>query len=252
MTTTNGKRRNNKLPETVQTPDPTELVQSTEHLEQLLASDLPSQDTAVEGAVKPLEQAQATQETDTSLEADHEPTSLTETPLSAEELLKQAKQQSKKDGTVAEEAEQGEVGAQNTAIAPKTASSEVNAALTQAAQNLVQLNQEAKKKRIETGILEGLEDAKDLRLGKQLGTLLSLAEAEKTDVEELAQQLNNLRSHTDAQTVDAVTEAIKGLGIDLEAIREGKLESTEEKKPSPLGSMLSTKLPSKSGSFKIL
>ena len=173
--------------------------------------------------------------------------------LSAEELLSLPKQQTKKDAADAENVQFVENGGSDTAIAPQTATSEISAALTQAALNLVEANKEAKQKRIETGILEGLEDAKDIRIGKQLGTILSLTEADKVDAVELAEQLQNLRAHTDAETADVVTEALKGLGIDLNAIREGKQDPTETgKKKAPLGYTLSSNLPSKGSSFKIL
>ncbi|GEM_PF-3510336 len=252
-TTTNGKRKHNKVSEPTQTaPPPAELAQSTAELEELLNQDVVPPNKDAQTSVEPLKQDQEAQATDLSSEPTQELQTPLEKPLSADEILKQSKQQTQKDEPVDELPQAEDSDTQNTDLVPKTASSEVNAALTQAAQSLVELNQESKKKRIETGILEGIEDAKDIRLGKQLGTLLSLAEAERTDVEELAEQLDRLRSHTDTQTADVVTEAIKELGIDLNAIREGKPQETKEKKPSPLESTLSIKLPGKSSSFKIL
>ena len=250
-TTTNGKRKHGKASDFIQTQEPSQVAQSQEELEQLL-TDGSSSNEAATASVEPLEHQTATQQTDTTAEPSQDLPDPAAT-LSAEELLRQAKQQTKKDAANAENVQAEENAGSDTAIAPKTATSEIGAALTQAALSLVEANKEAKQKRIETGILEGIEDAKDIRIGKQLGTLLSLAEADKLDVEELSQQMQNLRVHTDVETADVVTEALKGFGIDLNAIREGNEDPAETgKKKAPLESILSNNLPSKNSSFKIL
>ncbi len=252
-TTTNGKRKHGKASDFIQTQEPSQVAQSQEELEQLLTDNGSSSNEAATASVEPLEHQTATQQTDTTAEPSQDLPDPTAATLSAEELLRQAKQQTKKDAANAENVQAEENGGSDTAIAPKTATSEIGAALTQAALSLVEANKEAKQKRIETGILEGIEDAKDIRIGKQLGTLLSLAEADKLDVEELSQQMQNLRIHTDVETADVVTEALKGFGIDLNAIREGNEDPAETgKKKAPLESILSNNLPSKSSSFKIL
>ncbi|WP_208344511.1 hypothetical protein, partial [Aetokthonos hydrillicola] len=107
--------------------------------------------------------------------------------------------------------------------------------------DLITASTQAKQQRIETGILQGYEKAKDIRVGEQLGTLLALTQAETVDVTELTEQLEKLRSHTDAQTADVVSNALKKLGI-----------NSEQAPPtSPLESTLSS-LPDKDSSFKIL
>ncbi len=251
-TTTNGKRKNHKS-DLHQPASPITLAQSTEELEQILANDNSTMNDVSQPSNEATDQIEDAAQPDSLSELSQELPNSAQTPLSAEELLRQAKQQSKKDLKEDEEEQVEGSGTQDTAIAPQTATSEISAALTQAALNLVEANKEAKQKRIETGIFEGLEDAKDIRIGKQLGTILSLTEADKVDAVELAEQLQNLRAHTDAETADVVTEALKGLGIDLNAIREGKQDPTETgKKKAPLGSTLSSNLPSKGSSFKIL
>jgi flagellar biosynthesis/type III secretory pathway protein FliH len=131
---------------------------------------------------------------------------------------------------------------QEQAIALKTASSELQQALGQAASDLITASTQAKQQRIETGILQGYEKAKDIRVGEQLGTLLALTQAETVDVTELTEQLEKLRAHTDAQTADVVSNAFKKLGISTD-------QATTP--TSPLESTLSS-LPDKDSSFKIL
>lgn len=240
MTTTNnnGRRKNGKTTEFT----PTELAQSAEQLEQLLTQEPESHsDTVTTASEQPLEATQ----TNLPIEPSQQTPETTQTPVSAEDLLRQAKQQTKQDIS-SETSTTGEaaVETEDTAIAPKTASSEMELALGQAAKDLIELSKQAKQQRLETGIREGFEKAKDIRVGEQLGTLLALAQSESIDASELSEQLEKLRAHTDAETANIVSEALKKLAIN---------SSVSEVKKSPLESTLfKGRLPSKNNSFKIL
>ncbi len=234
-TNNNGRRKNGKTTEFT----PTELAQSTEQLEQLLAKEPESHPEPVTKA------SEQPPETKPSIESSQQAPETTQTAVSAEDLLRQAKQQTKQEvSSETSNSEEPAVETEDTAIAPKTASSEMELALGQAAKDLIELSKQAKQQRLETGIREGFEKAKDIRVGEQLGTLLALAQSESIDASELDEQLEKLRAHTDAETANIVSEALKKLGIN---------SSVAEVKKSPLESTLfKGKLPSKNNSFKIL
>jgi hypothetical protein len=255
MTTTNGKRKNGNGNSSAKTAEmPTQIAQSTEQLEGLLSKTENKPETTenkTETTESKAEQTPETVKEEPIQNTQEQPSDAPQPQVSAEDILKQAKQQAKQAETKAERESQlqetseptDETGEQGGAIAPKTATSEMGLALGDAAKSLIENSQQAKQQRLETGIREGYEQAQDIRTGRQLGTLLALAESEHIDAVELDEQLEKLRQHTDAQTANVVSEAIKKLGIG----------NQKKEVKSPLESTLSKgRLPSKGNSFKIL
>ena len=116
------------------------------------------------------------------------------------------------------------------------ASDKVNEATANAAQQLVKADKAAKKVRIQSGIQQGEQDAKDIRQGYQIGLLKGLTKAKVEDTIELASQLGALQDFTNEET-EIDLEEEEGESDPLEAL----LELSE----------LSNKMTPPSESFKI-
>lgn len=90
----------------------------------------------------------------------------------------------------------------------KKASDTLASKTSQQAQELIKADKRSKQQRLETGIREGIEDAKDIRKGYQLGLLYGLTKSKERDSQELDEQLQKLRQHTDASMGDELQQAL--------------------------------------------
>lgn len=90
----------------------------------------------------------------------------------------------------------------------KKASDTLASKTSQQAQELIKADKRSKQQRLETGIREGIEDAKDIRKGYQLGLLYGLTKSKERDSTELDEQLQKLRQHTDASMGDELQQAL--------------------------------------------
>lgn len=115
-------------------------------------------------------------------------------------------------------------------IAPRSTSQVVGEATARAAQSLVKANQKAAQERLQTGLREGYEDAKDFRKGYQLGLLKGVTDAKQKDSTEFSQQLEKLRQHTDIEGGQDIDQILGKMGLSLETEQTGQ----ENKEETPL------------------
>lgn len=130
----------------------------------------------------------------------------------AEELLKQAKAQ-----TIAHKQESVEEPDQNnnssTSAIAQSAKSEIETAVAEQAEALVEAENQARQTYTEAGITKGLKAAGVIRQGFQIGLLTGLTEATKTDAKELVEQLELLDVHIDAESTDSTKNLLEQLGV---------------------------------------
>ncbi|MBO3464139.1 hypothetical protein G7B40_001510 [Aetokthonos hydrillicola Thurmond2011] len=181
MTTTNsnGAKRNGKAKTAITEPATT--TDQLEQLEQMLAE---------EPKETPQETAQAP-----------EPTS--------EQLLQQAKQETR--AAKPQEEEKPDPTPTTGGGEITTATSQIEGAIAQSAQKLVQIEEQARTARVQMGFELGQQEAQDIRQGHQLGLLTALVQAKAQDTNDLAEQLQALRQHTDGTTSTAINSLLQGL-----------------------------------------
>ena len=136
-------------------------------------------------------------------------------------------------------------------IAPRTTSSAVSEATARAAQNLVKANQQAAQERLQTGLREGYEDAKDFRKGYQLGLLKGVTDAKRTDSTEFSQQLEKLRTHTDIEGGQDIDQILGKMGLSLETEQPGQ-ENQEETPLDIFSRLVDSSLPTDKETLNIL
>lgn len=164
----------------------------------------------------------------------HAPQVDEQTQQQIDDVLKGAK----KSSEPAEEKPKKPKAAKNeSAIAP--ASEQVSGKLANQAQALVEADKQAKKARIQAGVREGLEQAKDIREGRQYGVLAGLTQATIEDTRGIIEQLKVLSQHSDA-TNDL---------SDVFSLVEGEKDPLEELKVAAID--LVPSLPSSRQAFKI-
>ncbi|MBD2730926.1 hypothetical protein H6G96_32565 [Nostoc sp. FACHB-892] len=132
----------------------------------------------------------------------------------AEELLKQAKAQTNahKQESV-EEPDQGEGSEFPPSAIAQSAKSEIETAVAEQAEALVEAEKQARQTYTEAGITKGLKAAGVIRQGFQIGLLTGLTEATKTDAKELVEQLELLDVHIDAESTDSTKNLLEQLGV---------------------------------------
>ncbi len=104
-----------------------------------------------------------------------------------EEVLRAAKAASQQ-AQQSEPSSSSSSAEQSSRAIEKTVTSELQQATSEAAKELVDANSQALQERLQIGVREGLEDAKDIRKGYQLGLLKGLTQAKQTDTRELGEQ----------------------------------------------------------------
>ncbi len=164
---------------------------------------------------------------------------------SPEEVLRAAKAASQKAQESEPEPSSSEAPQSSGAI-EKTVSSELQQATNDAAKELVDANSQALQERVQIGVREGLEDAKDIRKGYQLGLLKGLTQAKQTDTRELGEQLQALRSHTDTQAQSDVSESLTQLNKTV------KKEDLEESPLELVNRLVKESAPTQNEGFRIL
>ncbi len=169
---------------------------------------------------------------------------------SAEEVLRAAKAASQKAQEQATESPSSEPSSseapQSSGAIEKTVSSELQQATSDAAKELVDANSQALQERVQIGVREGLEDAKDIRKGYQLGLLKGLTQAKQTDTRELGEQLQALRQHTDQKAQSEVEESLTQLNKTVKA------EDLEESPLELVNRLVKESAPKQSENFRIL
>ncbi|KAB8333589.1 hypothetical protein SD80_012390 [Scytonema tolypothrichoides VB-61278] len=136
-------------------------------------------------------------------------------------------------------------------IAPRSTSQVVGSATAKAAQNLVKANQKAAQERLQTGLREGYEDAKDFRKGYQLGLLKGVTDAKQKDSTEFSQQLEKLRQHTDIEGGQDIDQILGKMGLSLETEQTGQ-ENKEETPLDIFSRLVDSSLPTDDETLNIL
>ncbi|MBW4628260.1 MAG: hypothetical protein KME49_22790 [Brasilonema octagenarum HA4186-MV1] len=149
-----------------------------------------------------------------------------------EDLLKQARTHSQQvqDEAVTDNRQAVQEGQESSELA--TASSQINNALLQAGQNLVEASTEADQELFAAGLEDAIASGDIMTQGYQAGLLIRYGKGKLTSAQSLREQMNVLRSHTDANNNNAVTDALKQLGLDT-----NPTEADEKKSPksTPFG-----------------
>ncbi|MBO3463681.1 hypothetical protein G7B40_040415 [Aetokthonos hydrillicola Thurmond2011] len=193
MTTTNNNgRRNGKGKAAITEP----VATTTDQLEQLLTTDQPTQLIEEETPQAPVT-AQAP-----------EPT--------AEELIAQAKAETR--AAKPQEEEKPDPTPTTGGGEITTATTAVESAIANSAQELVKIEEQARTARVEMGFQEGQKDAQEIRSGYQLGLLTGLTQGKAADTNDLAEQLQALRGHTDTTAATAINNLLQGLVKEPQAI----------------------------------
>ncbi len=128
----------------------------------------------------------------------------------AEELLRQAKAQTKEKPQEEQPQQAEETTAEAGALA-ETATDVATGAIAHTAQDLVKASLEAQQEQMQIGLQQGLEAAKNINTGYQLGLLIGTQQSIVNNTKELGEQLQLLTQHTNAQNVDAVKKIVKAV-----------------------------------------
>ncbi|MBP5973593.1 hypothetical protein HW132_12805 [Brasilonema sp. CT11] len=194
--------------------------------------NLPTVDELLTTTSEKITAQTAENETPPLLEAlDSTPQSQEQLTASAEDLLRNAKSQTQQPEETQSPTEQQPQQAQESGELA-TASSQINNALLQAGQNLVEASTEADQELFAAGLEDAIASGDIMTQGYQAGLLIRYGKGKLTSAQSLREQMNVLRSHTDASNNTAITGALEQLGLDV-----NPTEADEKKSPksTPFG-----------------